>query len=87
VRAVPELTPELHNAIVGFLASTPSDLFVLNQEDLFKDTEQQNLPGTTAEHPNWRHKMKYKLEELESPALAGYSRMFRTWLERTGRLN
>ncbi len=87
VRAAPELTPELHNAIVGFLASTPSQLFVLNQEDLFKDTEQQNLPGTTAEHPNWRHKMKYKLEELGSPGLAGYSRMFRNWLERTGRLN
>jgi 4-alpha-glucanotransferase len=86
VRAVHELTGELHNAIVGFLAETPSQLFVLNQEDLFKDTEQQNLPGTTAESPNWRHKMKYKLEELGTPALAGYSRMFRAWLERTGRI-
>jgi len=87
VRATPHLSGELHNAIVGFLAETPSQLFVLNQEDLFKDTDQQNLPGTTAESPNWRHKMKYKLEELETPALAGYSKMFRDWLERTGRLN
>lgn len=86
-RAVKELTPELHNAIVGFLAATPSQLFVLNQEDLFKDTEQQNLPGTTEEHPNWRHKMKYSLEELGTPAVRGYSLMFRSWLERTGRLN
>jgi 4-alpha-glucanotransferase len=81
------LTPELHNAIVGFLSETPSQLFVLNQEDLFKDTEQQNLPGTTAESPNWRHKTMYKLEELGAPALLGYSRMLRAWLERTGRLN
>ena len=47
-REVPELTGELHNAIVGFLASTPSKLMVLNQEDLLKETEQQNLPGSTA---------------------------------------
>ncbi len=45
---VPELAGELHNAIVGFLASTPSKLMVLNQEDLLKQVEQQNLPGSTA---------------------------------------
>jgi len=53
---------------VGFLASTPSKLMVLNQEDLLKETEQQNLPGSTAEYPNWRRKMKCTVEELwESP--------------------
>ncbi len=86
-RLLPELTGELHHAIVGFLAATPSQLFVLNQEDLFKDIEQQNLPGTTAEYPNWRRKMKYTLEELGSNALEGYRLMFRGWLEKTGRLN
>lgn len=83
---VPELTGELHNAIVGFLASTQSILMVLNQEDLFKETEQQNLPGTTAEYPNWRRKMRYRLEELESvPQVRDFTLMFRNWLERSGR--
>lgn len=66
---LPQLTGELHNAIIGFVMSTPSMLALINQEDLFKETEQQNLPGTTAEYPNWRHKMRYRVEELqESPA-------------------
>ena len=85
---IPELTGELHNAIVGFLASTPAKLMVLNQEDLLKQTEQQNLPGSTAEYPNWRRKMKASVEELwTSPEVEAFTAMFRGWLERTGRLN
>jgi 4-alpha-glucanotransferase len=85
---VPDLTGELHNAIVGILASTPSKLMVLNHEDLLKETEQQNLPGTTAEYPNWRRKMRCTVEELwESPEVQAFTRMFRGWLERIGRTN
>jgi 4-alpha-glucanotransferase len=85
---VPELIGELHNAIVGFLASTPSKLMVLNQEDLLKQAEQQNLPGSTSEYPNWRRKMKCTIEELwTSGEIRDFALMFRTWLERTGRLN
>jgi 4-alpha-glucanotransferase len=87
VAELPELTGELHGAIVGFLMSTPSMLLLLNQEDLFKETEQQNLPGTTAEYPNWRRKMKYSTEELtESPARE-FAAMFRAWAGKTNRLN
>ncbi len=85
---VPELTGELHNAIVGFLASTPSELMLLNQEDLLKQTEQQNLPGTTYQYPNWQRKMKCTVEELWTSAeVQAFTKMFRAWLERTGRLN
>jgi len=85
---IPELTGELHNAITGFLASTPSMLLALNQEDLTKEIDQQNLPGTTAQYPNWRRKMRYSLEELESSSkLRDFTQMFRNWLEATGRLN
>jgi 4-alpha-glucanotransferase len=85
---VPELIGELHNAIVGFLASTPSKLMVLNQEDLLKQAEQQNLPGSTSEYPNWRRKMKCTVEELwTSGEIRDFALMFRTWLERTERLN
>ena len=61
---LPELAGELHNAIVGFLASTPSKLLALNQEDLLKQTEQQNLPASTWQHPNWRRKMRVAVEDL-----------------------
>ena len=82
---VPELVGELHNAIVGFLTSTPSKLMVLNQEDLLKQVEQQNLPGSTAEYPNWRRKMKCTVEELwTSGEIQDFAQMFRLWLERTG---
>ena len=87
-RDVPELTGELHNAIVGFVASTPSKLMVLNQEDLLKETEQQNLPGTTEQYPNWRRKMRCTVEELwTSPEVQAFTQMFRNWMERTGRMN
>jgi 4-alpha-glucanotransferase len=83
--SLPELTGELHNALVGWLASTPASLFVINQEDLFKDLDQQNLPATTSEYPNWRRKMRYSLEDLRAHAARDYTAMFRNWIERTGR--
>jgi 4-alpha-glucanotransferase len=81
---LPEVDGILHNAIIGFLAQTPSTLLLLNQEDLTKETEQQNLPGSTAEYPNWSRKMKIPLEDLRSEG-AAYTAMFRHHLERTGR--
>lgn len=86
--AYPEVTGEIHNAVVGLLATTPCKLFVLSQEDLFKDTNQQNLPGTTGEYPNWSLKMKYKVEQLlKDPQARGFSEMFRTWIDKSGRKN
>ena len=87
-RDLPELSGELQNAVVGFLASTQSMMMVLNQEDLTKETEQQNLPGTTLEYPNWRHKMRYSIEELATNEFTrNCARMYRNWIERTGRSN
>ncbi|MCP5120129.1 MAG: 4-alpha-glucanotransferase [bacterium] len=83
-----ELTGELHNAVTGFLASTPSMLLALNQEDLTKETEQQNLPGTTHQYPNWRRKMRYTIEELEtSEEVNNFAGMFRNWLDQSGRVD
>lgn len=83
-----ELTGELHNAIIGYLMMTPAMLMLLNQEDLTKETEQQNLPGTTWEYPNWRRKMLYTAEELRtSPKVRDFARMMRAWMERSGRLS
>jgi 4-alpha-glucanotransferase len=83
----PEMTGELHNAIVGFLATTPSALMVLNEEDLMKQCDQQNLPGTCEQYPNWRHKTRFTVEELQSSPARDFGQMYRGWLNVTGRLN
>lgn len=83
---VPDLSGELHNAIIGFLASTPSMLMVLNQEDLTKETEQQNLPASTHQYPNWKRKMMYSTEELRSLKITrDFALMLRQWLKTSGR--
>ena len=86
--AYPELTGELHNAIVGFLARTPSQLLAINQEDLTKEMHQQNLPGTTWQYPNWGRKMRFTVEELRQNGDArAYTAMFRNWIVNSGRGN
>jgi len=49
---------------IGFLLSTPCAVAVINQEDLTGETEQQNLPGSTWQYPNWRRKMKITVEDF-----------------------
>ncbi len=84
----PELTGDLHNAAVGFLASTPSQLLAINQEDLTKEPAQQNLPGTTWQYPNWGRKMRFTLEELRTSQQArDFTVMVRNWIEKVGRLS
>ncbi len=82
---VPDLDGSLHNAVIGFLAQVPSRILLLNQEDFTKETEQQNLPGSTAQYPNWQRKMRAKIEDLRSPVWQGYANMFRDQLARSGR--
>ena len=84
--AYPELTGPLHNAVIGFLALTPSELLAINQEDLTKELAQQNLPGTTWQYPNWGRKMRFTVAQLRSDAEArGYADMMRNWVIKSGR--
>jgi 4-alpha-glucanotransferase len=83
-----ELTGDLHNAAIGFLARTPSQLLAVNQEDLTKETAQQNLPGTTWQYPNWGRKMRYSVEELRTNDLArSFAEMVHAWVVKSGRAN
>jgi 4-alpha-glucanotransferase len=66
---------------VGFLLSTPCVLAIVNQEDLTGETEQQNLPGSTWQYPNWRRKMKVSVEDL-----APLAARFEAALRRSGRI-
>ena len=51
------------------IARTPSRLFVVQAEDLTGAVDQVNIPGTTAEHPNWRRKLSVDLEALPDTPL------------------
>jgi 4-alpha-glucanotransferase len=64
-----------------FVLATPCALAIVNQEDLTGETEQQNLPASTWQHPNWRRKMKVAVEDLGPIA-----EDLRRRLERAGRL-
>lgn len=66
---------------LGFILATPCALAIVNQEDLTEETEQQNLPASTWQHPNWCRKMKVAVEDLGSIA-----EDLRRRLERSGRL-
>lgn len=67
-----------------YLAKTPSEIFVINSEELTRDTAQQNLPGSTHQHPNWRRKMKQSVDELRRYDVEFVSKL-RASLERAGR--
>lgn len=85
VDQVSQIDGDLHNAIIGFLSQVPSMILLLNQEDFTQETAQQNLPGSTAEYPNWQRKMNVKIEDLRSPSCRPFSDMFRHQLTRTDR--
>ena len=53
-------------SVVKFLSDTPSRLLVVLAEDALELMEQVNVPGTIAEHPNWRRRLPVDLEELKN---------------------
>lgn len=61
--AAPELAPAVAQAIHAFVAMTPSRVMMVQLEDALGVVDQANLPGTSAEHPNWRRKLPENLEK------------------------
>jgi 4-alpha-glucanotransferase len=60
----PQMTPQLCSAIYRYLAKTPCRLVLASLDDIIGIVEQQNMPGTVAEHPNWIQKTPLMLEEI-----------------------
>lgn len=63
--AHPEMPKALGRAIYSYLASTPCLLVSVSIEDVLGVLEQQNMPGTVDEHPNWQRKLPIDIAELE----------------------
>ena len=55
--------------LLGFVASTPCPLMLVALEDLTGQLDQPNLPGTIADHPNWRQRVPLSVADcLNAPA-------------------
>jgi len=55
-------TFDVLKAILLFLSASPAEVVLVNLEDLWLETEPQNVPGTHDERPNWRRKARYSFE-------------------------
>jgi 4-alpha-glucanotransferase len=51
-------------ACLSFLAVSPARVLLINLEDLWQETQPQNVPSTKAEHPNWQRKARYSMEQF-----------------------
>ncbi|MHB8415375.1 MAG: 4-alpha-glucanotransferase [Acidiferrobacteraceae bacterium] len=56
-------------AVYAYLAKTPARVLLVQMEDLLMMPEAVNLPGTTSERPNWRHKLACPVEDIDSVLL------------------
>ena len=54
------------SSVTKFLAATPSRILVVTLEDALGLADQVNVPGTVAEHPNWRRRLPVFLEHLKN---------------------
>ena len=51
-------------ACLSFLAGSQARIVLVNLEDLWLETQSQNIPSIKKEYPNWRRKARYRLEEF-----------------------
>jgi 4-alpha-glucanotransferase len=56
------------HALLERLATSPARMVLVSLEDLWRETEPQNVPGTHDERPNWQRKARYSFEEFSTRA-------------------
>jgi len=70
----------------GLLARSPAVLVSLQLDDLIGETEAQNLPGTTTEHPNWTRRYPMDVARLGAlPELGAFDALMRAQPQPTPR--
>jgi len=55
---------EVLAACLSFLARSRAGVVIVNLEDLYLETNPQNVPGTSKERPNWLRKARHGFEEF-----------------------
>jgi 4-alpha-glucanotransferase len=51
-------------ACLSFLAASGARMVLINLEDLWLETQPQNIPSTGKRYPNWRRRARYTLEHF-----------------------
>jgi 4-alpha-glucanotransferase len=75
---IPAMSPELCLAVYRYLSVSPSKLVLVSLDDILGTLDQQNLPGTVSEYPNWMQKCPLLLEEIMAdPRWQDLADMFR----------
>ncbi len=63
-------------AVLGFLAESPAEIVLVNLEDLWLETNPQNVPGMPER--SWRNRFRYTLEQMRGlPDVADTLRMIK----------
>lgn len=76
--AVPHMTDDLCRAIYRYLARTPCKLLAVSLDDFIGTLNQQNMPGTTGEYPNWMQRTPLTIEQIAADGhLASFAEAFR----------
>lgn len=55
---------KLEYAVNKYVARTKSAIFLQRIEDIYGQVVMENVPGTTYEYPNWRHKLNIDVEDM-----------------------
>jgi len=49
---------------IEYLGRSKANVVLVNLEDLWNETQPQNVPATTKERPNWRRRLRYSIEQM-----------------------
>jgi 4-alpha-glucanotransferase len=66
VRGTDEVWRAVLRGLLERLAASEARMVLINLEDLWGETEPQNVPGTHTERPNWRRKARRSFEEFSA---------------------
>ncbi|MDD4876020.1 MAG: 4-alpha-glucanotransferase, partial [Dehalococcoidales bacterium] len=64
IKEFPSNTQDAFRACLSFLSASLSRVVLVNLEDLWLETNPQNIPGIQESYPNWKKKARYSLEVL-----------------------
>ncbi len=53
---------------IEFLSASMANIVLVNAEDLWEETLPQNVPATSTERPNWRRKLRPRVEQIRKMA-------------------
>ncbi len=75
----PDSVNDVFVGLASFFAQSRAPLVLIDLEDVWGETEPQNLPGTV-DRPNWERKTRYTLEEIENlPEVGGIVNTLNHW--------